>query len=224
MFYIYDIHFNMEYINIFIYWEASTLWPTWRSNSVILFWIMTVIDNVSDCNMNLLCFFLRDVNILLTTSDFAVSCAAVFSTAGRSTVEDHNRSVNTMSLVNMADVRSPMKLPVTLKDLGLNAVEILDSEVANHQHLHPDDLHARSVDNNTPRWWIVMTIEEYNSIKPTEAAGESTNKVIPALLGSQRMLNFDKLILAPSPQLAFTTMYMHSTEMHVATKFQQSGS
>ena len=111
----------------------------------------------------------------------------------------------------------PMKLPVTLKDLGLNAVEILNSEVANPQHLHPDDPHATSVDNNTPRWWIVMTIEEYNSIKPT-AAGESTNKVIPELLGSQRMPNFDKLILAPSPQLALTTMYVHSTEMHVATK------
>lgn len=126
-----------------------------------------------------------------------------------------------MSLVNMADVRSPtlpMKLPVTLKDLGLNAVEILNSDVANPQHLHPDDLHATSVDNNTPRWWIVMTIEEYNSIKPTETAGESTNMVIPALLGSQRMPNFDKLIIAPSPQLALTTMYMHATEMHVTTK------
>jgi hypothetical protein len=63
-----------------------------------------------------------------------------------------------------------------------------------------------------------MTIEEYNSIKPTETAGESTNTVIPALLGSQRMPNFDKLILAPSPQLALTTMYMHATEMHVTTK------
>ena len=39
MFYIYDIYFNMEYINIFIYWEVST------------------------------CRFLRDVNTLLTTSD-----------------------------------------------------------------------------------------------------------------------------------------------------------
>ena len=55
-----------------------------------------------------------------------------------------------------------------------------------------------------------MTIEEYNSIKPTETARESTNTVIPALLGSQRMPNFDKLILAPSPQLALTTMYMHA--------------
>ena len=63
-----------------------------------------------------------------------------------------------------------------------------------------------------------MTIEEYNSIKPTEAAGESTNKVIPALLGSQRMPNFDKLILAPSAQFSLTTMYMHATEMHVTTK------
>ena len=63
-----------------------------------------------------------------------------------------------------------------------------------------------------------MTIEEYNSIKPTETARESTNTVIPALLGSQRMPNFDKLILAPSPQLALTTMYMHATEMHVTTK------
>ena len=97
-------------------------------------------------------------------------------------------------------------------------VEILNSEVANPQHLHPDDLHATSVDNNTPRWWNVMTIEGYNSIKPAEAAGESTNKAIPALLGSQRMSNFDKLILAPSPELALTTMYMHSTDMHVATK------
>ena len=132
-----------------------------------------------------------------------------------------------MSLVNMAGVRSPtlpMKLPVTLKDLGLNAVEILNSDVANPQHLHPDDLHATSVDNNTPRWWIVMTIEEYNSIKPTETAGESTNTVIPALSGSQRMPNFDKLILAPSPQLALTTMYMHATEMMLQRRFQQSGS
>ena len=59
-----------------------------------------------------------------------------------------------MSLVNMADVRSPtlpMKLPVTLQDLGLSAVEILNSDVPNPQHLHPDDLHATSVDNNTPR-------------------------------------------------------------------------
>ena len=126
-----------------------------------------------------------------------------------------------MSLVNMADVRSPtlpMKLPVTLQDLGLSAVEILNSDVPNPQHLHPDDIHATSVDNNTPRWWSVMTIEEYNSIKPTEAAGESTNKVIPALLGSQRMPNFDKLILAPSAQFSLTTMYMHATEMHVTTK------
>jgi hypothetical protein len=37
MFYIYVIYFNMEYINIFIYWEVSTWWPTWRFNSVIFF-------------------------------------------------------------------------------------------------------------------------------------------------------------------------------------------
>ena len=39
---------------------------------------MTVLDNMSDCNMNLFCRFLQDVNILLTTSDYAASCAAVF--------------------------------------------------------------------------------------------------------------------------------------------------
>ena len=66
-----------------------------------------------------------------------------------------------------------------------------------------------------------MTIEEYNSIKPTETAVESTSTVIPALVGSQRMPNFDKLILAPSPQL---TMYMHATEMMLQRRCQQSGS
>ena len=39
---------------------------------------MTVLDNMSDCNMNLFCRFLQDVNILLTTRDYAASCAAVF--------------------------------------------------------------------------------------------------------------------------------------------------
>ena len=171
--------------------------------------------------MNLFCRFFAGCQHFVDNKWLRHFVCSRFPTAGRSTVKDHNRSTNTMSLVNMADVRSPtlpMKLPVTLKDLGLNAVEILNSDVANPQHLHPDDLHATSVDNNTPRWWIVMTIEEYNSIKPTETAGESTNMVIPALLGSQRMPNFDKLIIAPSPQLALTTMYMHATEMHVTTK------
>ena len=133
------------------------------------------------------------------------------------------------AVYNMAETpqeQKRMEHPVGMTTTGAattsQAITILNqpnnNNNNNNNHLHPDDLHATSVDNNTPRWWIVMTIEEYNSIKPTEADGESTNKVIQALLGRQGMPNFDKLILAPSPQLAVTTMYMHSTEMHVATK------
>ena len=131
-----------------------------------------------------------------------------------------------MALVNIAGVKgptAPMKLPVTLRDIGLNTVELLNSDAANPQHLHPDDLHATSVDNNIPRWWLAMTIEEHASVKPTDMAEEPANTVMQTLSGSQHMPKVDKLILASSPQLVITTMYMHATETMWLRRAQRSG-
>ena len=127
---------------------------------------------------------------------------------------------NTMELVNISQTGGPVnnyvQLGITLKEMGLKVVKCLTtSEVTNPTALEPDEFHSFAVENNMPVYWLMLTVEEFNSLIPLTNTGE--NKLLPTISGATRMPAFDKMIFNMSPQLAATTLVYHQTEGHCST-------
>ena len=133
---------------------------------------------------------------------------------------NREHSTNTMELVNISQTGGPVnnyvQLGITLKEMGLKVVKCLTtSEVTNPTALEPDEFHSFAVENNMPVYWLMLTVEEFNSLITLTNTGE--NKLLPTISGATRMPAFDKVIFNMSPQLAATTLVYHQTEGHCST-------
>ena len=158
---------------------------------------------------------LRQHCFLLTTESFDRS-----HFRPNSSEINREHSTNTMELVNISQTGGPVnnyvQLGITLKEMGLKVVKCLTtSEVTNPTALEPDEFHSFAVENNMPVYWLMLTVEEFNSLIPLTNTGE--NKLLPTISGATRMPAFDKMIFNMSPQLAATTLVYHQTEGHCST-------
>lgn len=125
---------------------------------------------------------------------------------------EFNKMATLINISGNEEPQPPRSLATTLKDLNIEATLIVNSKVVDQQCVGPDELHSSNMDHNKQGWWLMLTKEEHESLVSTNTA------MIRNIPGSTRMPYFDKVLITPTPQQAATTLYMHLTEGHTATR------